>query len=417
MLSCKDTISIVGSGISGLMCAITLANSASCSNKKIFVYERATRVGGRAHTLKVRDCYIELGAGRFSQQLHENVFEQVTLLGLEYESFPFTQRKHPQPLHGQLKEILTELKPFCNEHKSGSFTDFLKTYVGLQKTQEIIDALGYDSLALSNISPLLAFDIIEKHPEIQDFTRNTGYTWYNLNKGFSSLTQALYEHALSLGVKFNFEHELVEINSNHGQGSLVFQANNDKPVVVSQGEMVLTSPPTTMRKFNCGFPEDWSDYTYGSVPLFKGFLFYDTAWWQDLALTDHVVITNNPLRKLYFKDNRYLFFYTDSDSADYWHKVTSQPDVDYLTVVKSLIAESLGCDTQQIPDPIEHTYKYWHHGVEFSLECCPDHPQSLQHTHSQIISTSDAYTSHCGWMEGGIMAGKSAAAEVLKRLE
>ncbi|AOT07775.1 FAD-dependent oxidoreductase [Pseudoalteromonas luteoviolacea] len=412
----ENTISIIGAGISGIICALTLAKSNECKKKTIRVYEHKNRVGGRAHAIKVNDHYVDLGAGRFSSGLHHNVKEQVKSLNLAYEKFPFTQLKRPQALHKSLKSILKNLKPLCDEHAHDSFEEFLTIYVGGSQAREMINALGYDSLSLPNITPHIAFDIIEKHPEIQGFSDNAGYEWFNLKEGFSALPERLYEQALAHGVEFHFGHELIKIDADSNTPTLTLLKDNQQEVTINEGEMILTFPPTAMSKLNCGFPQDWSNYTYGSIPLFKGFLFYDTPWWQDLDLADHVVIANNPIRKLYFKDNRYVFFYTDSDYANFWRDATLKGEAHYLQTVKELMADALKCHVSQLPEPSTHTYKHWVHGVEFSQESSPNHPKTLEHKKSHIISTSDAYTPHCGWMEGGIIAGTNAANTVLERV-
>ncbi|KZN49344.1 FAD-dependent oxidoreductase [Pseudoalteromonas luteoviolacea] len=413
----ENTISIIGAGISGIICALTLAKSNECKKKTIRVYEHKNRVGGRAHAIKVNDLYVDLGAGRFSSGLHHNVKEQVKSLNLAYEKFPFTQLKRPQALHKSLKSILKNLKPLCDEHAHDSFEEFLTIYVGRNQAREMINALGYDSLSLPNITPHIAFDIIEKHPEIQGFSENAGYEWFNLKEGFSALPEKLYEQALAHGVEFHFGHELTSIEADTETPVLKLKNEKQQEVIINEGEMILTFPPTAMKKLNCGFPQDWSNYTYGSIPLFKGFLFYDTPWWQDMDLADHVVIANNPIRKLYFKDNKYVFFYTDSDYANFWRDATLKGEAHYLQTVKELMAEALKCHMSQLPDPSNHVHKHWVHGVEFSQESCPNHPKTLSHKKSHIISASDAYTSHCGWMEGGIMAGTSAANTLLERVK
>ncbi|MDP5212115.1 FAD-dependent oxidoreductase [Pseudoalteromonas tunicata] len=413
----ENIISIVGAGVSGIICALTLANFHLGSKKTIRVFEHKRRVGGRAHAIKIQEQFIDLGAGRFSPQLHKNINELVAHFNIENESFPFTQLTRPQELHSQLKEILNKLKPMCDEHKDDSFINFLTAYLGEDQSKDIINALGYDSLALPFITPNIAYDIIEKHPEIQGFSDNAGYTWRNLKEGFCTLPQILYDRAVELGVEFHFDYELITIDNHEKTPALTLKTSNDDIVRITQGDMIVTLPPTAMSRLNCNFPQDWTHYTYGSIPLFKGFLFYEKPWWQDLSLTDHVIITNNPIRKLYFKDKRYIFFYTDSDFANYWQETSQHGEAHYLKTIKEFMADAIQCDVDHIPDPIEHTHKYWIHGVEFSKECSPTHPLSFVHKKSKIISASDAYTPHCGWMEGGVMAGKSAALKLLKRLE
>ncbi|CCQ11959.1 vioA-tryptophan 2-monooxygenase [Pseudoalteromonas luteoviolacea B = ATCC 29581] len=416
MLNLEHSVSIVGAGISGIVCAITLARSRALEGYAIDVYEQSPRVGGRIQTNLLSNHYIDLGAARFCSQLHGNVYDLVKRFELEFEPFPFTQLRFTQPIQKELKTILSNLKPLIDEHKEDSFVEFVTSYLGKEKAKAVILALGYDSLSMPIISPHIAYDIIEKHPETQCFTENCGNEWFSLKEGLASLIKALYEEALKLGIKFHFESTLVQISNRGNAHSLVIADNQNQQKEISKGLKIITLPPSRMEKLDKQFPKRWSNYNYGSSPLFKGFFFYSEPWWRELGLTDHVVITQNPIRKLYFKDEKYAFFYTDSDNALYWRDVLSLGEDHYLTTVKKLIAEALNLPQDVIPNPELHKNKFWLHGVEFSKECCPKHPFYQTLSDDSVISLSDAYTHHCGWIEGGILAGKFTAESIISQL-
>ncbi|OHU86548.1 MULTISPECIES: flavin monoamine oxidase family protein [Pseudoalteromonas] len=415
MSNIKHSVSIVGAGISGIMCALTLARSQTCKGWSINVYEQKSRVGGRAHTTFINDQFLDLGAGRFCSQIHVNVYDLVKSLNLEYETFPFTQLKTSQPIQKELKQLLDNLKPLIAEHRNDSFSDFLSTYLGPSKASDVIMALGYDSLSLPIISPSIAYDIIEKHPETQGFSENVGYQWFNLKEGFSALTQALYEQALLLGVNFHFDQELIAIEHSTDSHNLILEDQLGQRQTLSDGYKIVTLPPSRMQQLDGEFPKRWTNYSYGSSPLFKGFFFYTDSWWQGLGLTDHVVITRNPIRKLYFKDNKYVFFYTDGENALYWQDMYNQGEQHYLQAVRNFIADALHQSPESIPVAHSHIHKFWTHGVEFSKECCPEHPFYLTLGDDSVISLSDAYTHHCGWMEGGVLAGRHTAEAIISK--
>lgn len=416
MLNIEQSVAIVGAGVSGIVCAITLARSNTLKGYSINVYEQSSRVGGRIQSTQINNQYIDLGAARFCSQLHSNVHNLIENLKLEYERFPFTQLKFTQPIQTDLKNTLEHLKPLIDEHIDDSFVQFVSTYLGEKKARDLIMALGYDSLSMPIISPHIAFDIIEKHPETQGFSSNSENEWFNLKGGMASLVQALYEQALSLGIKFHFDHELVEIEHANDVHSLVMHDQSNQKVEISKGFKIVTLPPSRMAKLDKQFPERWTNYSYGSSSLFKGFFFYSEPWWRELGLTDHVVITQNPIRKLYFKDQKYIFFYTDSENAVYWRDVLSLGEGHYLDTFKNLMAEALNIPLSSIPEPQMHTNKFWLHGVEFSKECCPNHPFYQSLDDGSVISLSDAYTPHCGWIEGGVLAGKHTAEAIISRL-
>ncbi|MGY3802665.1 FAD-dependent oxidoreductase [Pigmentibacter ruber] len=410
-------ISIIGSGISGLICALILAKSSLCKGYIIQIFENEDRAGGRALSIKFNNSIIDLGAGRFSPTFHPNVSALTNELGKIIEIFPFTKIVLPHPHHHNLKKILTELKPKIKSTCNESFYQFLIRHVGIEKSQNIVNALGYDSLFLPEISPKIAYHIIEMHPETQCFSDNDCFDWFNLVEGFSSLIYSLYEMSIDLGVKFYFNHKLVHFQNNLNNTQLCFSNLEQSKILINSEYTVLTLPPTALSLLNINFPNEWTDFTYGSISLFKGFLFFESPWWKDYGFENKVTIVDNPLRKIYFKSDKYIFFYTDNTYSNFWNEKTQKGESEFLNTVMSLMSKALNISIIELPKPINHFFKFWKHGVEFAKENSLEHPKVLSKNNGKIISTSDAYTSHSGWMEGAIIAGRNGANFILKQLE
>jgi len=413
----KKIISIVGSGISGLVCAVKLSKSEFSKIYTIRVFESEEKIGGRVQSIKQDGFSIELGAGRISPSLHPNVCQLIDELKEKIEIFPFTDIAYPHPRHAGLKEKLAELKPLIDSSLNESFFQFLSAHTSEVLAQEMINSLGYDTLHLPQISPKIAYDIIEKHPEIQHFSDNASNEWFNLVNGFSTITKHLYEEAIRSGVEFYFGHKLTNLHIQTTNSRLEFENKAHQEVAQHCAYAILALPPSAMSKIDIDFPNSWSDFSYGSVPLFKGFLIFESPWWKDFGLENKVIIVDNPLRKIYFKGDTHVFFYTDSANADFWHEVSQKEEDQYISVVMSLISKTLNVPVGQLPQPVNHEFKYWPNGVEFVLDESPAHPPVLSKNNGRVVSTSDAYTPHCGWMEGAISAGRSAASHILGSIE
>ena len=121
----------------------------------------------------------------------------------------------------------------------------------------------------------------------------------------------------------------------------------------------------------------------------------------------------NPLRKIYFRA-KYVLFYTDSKMQATARQPGTGEDV-YLERVRSHLEEVLPLDGQPLPQIKAHFHKFWPHGVEFCVEPEAEHPAVLLHRDG-IISCSDAYTGHCGWMEGSLISAQQASGLLLQRL-
>ncbi|MCP3064207.1 FAD-dependent oxidoreductase [Myxococcus sp. K38C18041901] len=408
-------ICIVGAGIGGLTCAARLAAAPSSNHLSIKVFDLNTHVGGRILSRKL-DCgeIAELGAARYSPQLHPRF--QALMHGFQHrhETYPFTQAEFQGHTQGRLRATLLELLCLLEAHPHDSFLGFVSHYLGEGEARRTIKAMGYDALLLPMVSASMAYGIIKKHPETQGLLDDTGNQWRYAPAGYGQLLARLQKQAQSDRVEFRMEHCLHSI-SRFGDSYLLAFSHRGSSQFHRARHLILAIPPSAMSRLNLGFPTRWSPHQYGSLPLFKGFLTFDTPWWRDLQLTDKVLVVDNPLRKLYFKGRKYVQFYTDGENATYWRDCVEQGEDVYLSKVRACMEQVLPLGGKPLPPIKDHFHKHWSHGVEFSLEPRVRQPGALLHRDG-VIACSDAYTPHGGWMEGGLLSAHQATRLLQERL-
>lgn len=408
-------ICIIGAGLGGLACATQLIKTEFGKNLSIRVFDLNSNVGGRIQSRMVGgDEIAELGAARYSPQLHPHFNQLMEDSGLEYAIYPFTEVAAGDGAQEKLKSTLRSLGAMLKEHPTDSFLTFASQYLGEAEATRMIKAIGYDALLLPIISGAMAYDIIKKHPETQNYTENAGNQWRYAIGGYGELLGQLQRQAQDAGVAFELEHRLLSVERAGTEYLLAFSHHGETRLHRAR-HVIMAVPPSAMPSLNLDFPAAWSSFDYDSLPLFKGFLTFDHAWWHALGLTDKVVMSDNPLRKIYFKGDKYLFFYNDSDSASYWQESVALGEDVYLERVRRHLEEVLPLDGQPLPPIKAHFHKYWPHGVEFYMDPHSAHPAALLHQDG-IISCSDAYTQHCGWMEGSLISARHATELLLERL-
>lgn len=409
-------ICIVGAGLGGLSCATGLLNAGLGKHLDIRVFDADTAVGGRIRSRKVDGEEIaELGAARYSPQLHPQFQQLMQESGLANAIYPFTQVVSPDRAQEKLKATLLSLAPMLKDHPNDSFLDFVSHYLGAVEATRMIKATGYDALLLPIVSAAMAYDIIKKHPETQHFTENASNQWLYATDGYGHLLGQLQRQAQEAGVDFKLGHRVLSVERDGDEYLLAVRHMGDTQIYRTR-HLIMTMPPTAMARLNLDFPAAFSPFKYDSLPLFKGFLTFEKAWWEALELTDKVLLADNPLRKVYFKGDKYLVFYTDSASATYWRDCLEQGEDVYLERVRHYLKEVLPLNGQPLPQIKDHFYKHWPHGVEFCLEPEAEHPGALLHRDG-IISCSDAYTPHCGWMEGSLISAGHATRLLMERLD
>jgi tryptophan oxidase VioA len=410
-------ICIVGAGITGLSCAIALLKSTDGPNLNIQLYDLNPEVGGRIHSCHLRmGEIVELGAGRFSPQLHPLLTAVFQQHGQSSTPYPFTAPARQTQTQQRLKDILRQLKPELARNGKQPFFEFACRFLGKNQADSLVRALGYDALMLPSISAEIAYDIIEKHPETQGFVERPRRQWQHATQGLGAMVNALRRQAQTGGVQFHLQQRLSTVDSQSGQHLLSFVDVDGDSHQHRCRHLILALPPSAMSRLALDFPLRWSPYRYGSLPLFKAFLSYPHPWWLEFGLSNRMLIVDNPLRKIYFQSDRHVWFYTDSENAAYWRDIQTQGELYFLHTVREHLAQALHLPHKLLPMPQAHRAQYWPQGVEFCQDADPNHPPALIHADRGIIAASDAYTPHCGWMEGGLISGRAAADLLLARM-
>ncbi|QSQ18291.1 flavin monoamine oxidase family protein [Myxococcus landrumensis] len=400
-------ICIVGAGIGGLTCATRLASTRLINRLRIRVFDLNADVGGRILSRKLEGGEVtELGAARYSPQLHPRFQALMHRLQHPHETYPFTQAIFQDDMGGRLRTTLLSLLSMLEKHPDDSFLDFVSHYLGEAEARKTIKAMGYDALLLPMVSAPMAYGILQKHPETQGLIDDASNQWRYAPDGYGPLLARLQYQAQAGRVEFRMEHHLLSI-SRFGSGyTLVFRHKGNTQTHRAR-HLILAIPPSAMTRLNLGFPTHWSPCQYGSLPLFKGFLTFKSAWWRDCHLTDKVLVVNNPLRKIYFKSEKYVQFYTDGENATYWRDCLDQGEDVYLNRVRACLEQVLPLGGKPLPSIKDHFHKHWSHGVEFCLGPAATQPTALLHR-TGVIACSDAYTPHGGWMEGGLLSAHQA---------
>ncbi|MGU7811683.1 FAD-dependent oxidoreductase [Burkholderia sp. AW49-1] len=203
-------ICIVGAGIGGLTCATRLIDSPVSQNLDIRVFDLNVKIGGRIQSKKLDSKEItELGAARYSPQLHPHFQQLMQSCGHHHDVYPFTESVFHDNRQENLRATLLGLMPMLKAHTEDSFFDFASHYLGSGEAMRIVKAMGYDALLLPIISAPMAYDIIKKHPETQSLIDNPANQWLYATEGYSQLLAQLQRQAQAGRVKFQMEHRLV----------------------------------------------------------------------------------------------------------------------------------------------------------------------------------------------------------------
>ncbi|UTH74306.1 FAD-dependent oxidoreductase [Chromobacterium sp. IIBBL 290-4] len=404
--------------MSGLSCVNHLLESPLCRELTISVVDARPATGGRVRSRSL-DCgsVVELGAGRYSPHWHPNFHQALQQHGIRSVTFPFTKINVENAAQQDMRILLREMEGNLAAFGHMPFMDFVARFHGEGRAFDLIRSLGYDALFLPIISAEMAYDIIGKHPEVQNIAGQDEHPWFSAADGFNDLTDSLQQYAQAQGVQFHLGLRLIETRGGAGRHELVLLDESGEKHILRCRFLVLAMPPSALSKAGVDFPAAWGETRYGSLPLFKAFLVYEQPWWDALGLRDQVRIVDNPLRKIYFKGDRHVFFYTDSAAADYWRVTLSDGEAWYLEHVRSCLAQALDLPLEAVPLPASHVQQYWPHGVEFCRDAGAGHAPAIQHPESAIIACSDAFTEHCGWMEGALISARAGSALLLEQIE
>jgi protoporphyrinogen oxidase len=359
----------------------------------------------------------EAGAGRFNTS-HTEVLKLMRELGLKDKIKPITNNQRTFVKDGKnvnynnlvsdllFRKVLGSRSKFTNAYlKSITLGELMNKIVGKEKTQDTINAFGYNS-EFQVHNAYVALKIFE-----HDF--NDKIQYYYLQDGLSQIITLLHKKLIELGANIHFN--TIVHHYDPLQNIIEYTSPLHKNIKKMHcNKVVFCVTHDTLFNF-----EDLVDYDTNlknflkgtqSAPLHRIFAQFPRdpktglAWFHGIARTT----TNNPIRYIIPHNSQtglMQISYTDNDFATYWHHMT-KPERDKL-LIKNL---KLVFPSHKVSKPLWIESYYWKEGATYWK------PNSVQYKNDReqnyYICGEMTSQLHCGWMEGSLRTVK----EVLKLL-
>lgn len=408
-------IAIIGAGIAGIYAAHKLRKKYPDYDIKIF--EKSTNSGGRicSEQLINKAGVVELGAGRYNQDLHQNLDSLMKEFSIECEAFDYQIAPLQNDLFEQnrnnLKSICQSLKAYyhsCSdeEQERWSFWDAAGQHLGGQKRQLLMTASGYDSLKNPKLPFNHGVDILFGHPETQALSGESLSHWLAPVHGFQSLPDAILKEVLKY-CDFYSGHQLVSIEHSIlcGQPAhkLVFSTGPGYCTVKSN-YVIQATPIQDLFNIDGLSMSNTLTESVVEVPLVKGYVQYPSAWWRTMNINGCCFTNPSVFRKIYFpKEGSHLLIYADGDSAKQLQQLSvsgNRISVEFEQLVKQALP--YGAASGSIPKPLKHEWKFWEKGISFWDGGLNMLPKGTWSPAPNYYICSDMCTDNIGWVEGAI---------------
>lgn len=280
----KKRIAIIGGGITGLTAAYRIEQEIQKYNLpfELILLEGSTRIGGKIHTIKVKDRYIDTGAESidvrypdalnlikelgienrliFSQGNKPDVYFYNQLHCLDYPTYkgiPIRRqdiwKNHILTFHGKVASYKDFFQPKITLEQDVSVSTFLRKRLGEEQVEHVVEpffskiyAGDLDEMGIisSNESVYKIHQKyrslskgLAKHPELLDGDGN----YATFDNGLSVLTENLEER---LKCHIQFSKKVFEIKKSVG-GTYILDINRKEQMRV--GAIIVATPATEYR--------------------------------------------------------------------------------------------------------------------------------------------------------------------------
>jgi monoamine oxidase len=417
-------VAIVGAGIGGL--ATCAALTKRYPGISISLFDAAAAPGGRIRSKRcspqsgpgtppATDVF-ELGAGRYHRTNHQRLHALVTSLGLRTHKFSYAM--HRDCPSSQSDEVIASLHKL-RALESGmpptvSFMSAASAALGNTVFDRLVQMSGYDTLRCDDLPFEHGLGILCGHPETRSIWSTDWTDWRALSDGFSALTEALADN-LSAQQQLFFRHRASRVTPLSRNAVELEVTSPNGRLLVSARQVICA---TSLFDFLTLYPAatEYVDYARHvvDVPLLKGYVQYDRAWWpqqEDKAaqVLGRCLVVPGGFRKVYLSASRpSLFFYCDGSSAIAQRRRLRHSDA------PALLAKDLGQQFADVADvAVKSTdWKFWERGVSFWANGTQRIPGPIWQPAPNVFLQSDINTSALGWIEGALMAAEAAADEV-----
>jgi NAD(P)-binding Rossmann-like domain/Flavin containing amine oxidoreductase len=419
-------VAIVGAGIGGLAaCAALTARHPGIS---ISLFDAADSPGGRIRSQRcsappgpdtppATDVF-ELGAGRYHQPSHKRLHALVSRLGLRTHRFSYSMQRLTGPNGAaDITDSLKRLQSLQNcVSPTASFKSVASAALGKSVFDTLVEMGGYDALRFDSLPFEHGLAILAGHPETRSIWSTDWSDWRAVSDGFSALIEALVDD-LNDRQRLLFRHRARRVTPLCNGAVELEVSGPNGPLLVSAKQVVCATP---LFDFLVLYPPATEHVDYAQhvvdVPLLKGHVQYDRAWWpqyQDKAegVLGRCLVVPEGFRKIYMSASRpSLFFYCDGPSA-----IALSQRLD-ASSAPGLIANNLD---RRFPDlagaAVKATgWKLWRRGVSFWANGIERIPGPVWQPAPNVFLQSDINTSALGWIEGSLMAADATAEEVAR---
>lgn len=422
-------IAIIGSGITGLCAAHRIQEL--LPDHAIRVFERNSMAGGRilSAPLSTNQEQVDLGAGRYSVRQHARLHRLIEEFGIQcvpfnYDIAPF-QNSLFDHTKVQLRTVCNELRSFfesCtpDEQARWSFWEGASRHLGKVQSNFIVTASGYDSLRNPKLPFKHGIDILFNHPETGSLSHAVGGEWMTPQDGFQSVPIRL-ARKLSQVCPIDYHHTLRAIqplpDAPFRKLRLHFDTKAGNKAVHARHVIHASTVHDFLQVDGCNLSKAIIENIV-TVPLVKGYVEYETPWWQSTNIAGRCFTNPSPFRKVYFPKNApYLLIYADSENALNLKTLITNPS-HTLAEFEDTILNAIPFDVfgGRLPQPIKQEWRFWEHGISFWEGGISRLPADTWSYAPNIHVCSDLFTDNVGWIEGGVVSAEAVAQKVVRLL-
>lgn len=398
-------VAIVGGGISGLY----LADKLLMKGYNVDLYEKQNRLGGRIQSVYTKDGSIyELGAGRFSKK-HKLLMKLLKQLQMYNKiSAISSNRIYVKDGKGHNYDsivgtnLFVKVFSFAKQYqpkqlKSMTMKELMIESIGIQATDEVISAFGYQS----------EFELQNAYTSLKVFKNdfNESVQYFYLQGGLAQLINVLHKKIVAMGCRIYTSTTVMDYEplSNRLLTSNKINITYDKVVFcVTRNTLLKANNLMKHDALLCSFLE----HSIMAAPLLRIFAQFPVtedgiSWFDGLPrvttnLPIRYIIPLNPMKGLV------QISYTDNDCTKHWMGLKRQELIhELLTNLKHMFP------SRAIPEPLWVKKAYWDEGATYWM------PNS---TYYNNLKTNNYYIGgemmsryHGAWIEGGLESAEAIA--------
>lgn len=409
-----DAISIIGAGVTGIACAHHMRRNGY--KGQISIFDKADSFGGRLVSRRSMDgdFVYEMGAGRFHTEQHPQVNSLCREFNLAVSPFSYqaisSQTGWQSPENLNASQILKDMLKLAPQYigKNKPFHEFCVENFGKDVLEALTLQSGYNTLRHPKLPVEGGIGILCHHPETHSLFKGNMDGWFYIQDGFQQLPHRMHRE-IQDSVVMHLNTKLRKVEADDATGYFLTLDNNNKVRRVHTHALIMAMPlqdigdvtgtNNLMRSPLC--------LDMQSVPLVKGFVKFERAWWNDFGYSNQCVIGNSVIRKLYLLDRHNVaWFYCDGDSAITLAEILGSSD---KSTAAALIMDHL--EVSHTPHIVEYEWKFWGRGISFDAK--NNEARNFVEVSPNFLACSDVLTENLGWVEGGLTSARAAADHIL----